>query len=151
MLFFRPFFQIFGPQRGQISRKGWVRYKHWRGVIDKPILGLLTFGSNLETLYKMPKTQFSYICHDFFGRFSIYLAASAAKYCEKGLAATGKSFEKGLGRFWKKLSFQAVIKSAASAASREINNQGPRSRGAHGRRLGMRTTGFGWAFLDLGP
>ena len=27
----------------------------------------------------------------FFGRFSIYLAPSGAKYCEKGLAAIGKS------------------------------------------------------------
>ena len=49
--------------------------------------------------------------------FLIYLAPSGAKYCEKGLAALGKSFGKGLGRFWKKLNFQAVIKSAASAAS----------------------------------
>ena len=39
--------------------------------------------------------------------------------------------------------FQAVIKSAASAASRKTKNQGPRSRGAHGRRLGLRTTGLG--------
>ena len=39
----------------------------------------------------------------FFGRFSIYLAPSGAKYCEKGLAAIGKSFGKGLGRFWKVL------------------------------------------------
>ena len=52
----------------------------------------------------------------FFGRSSIYLAPSGAKYCEKGFAAIGKSFGKGLGRFWKKLNFQAVIKSAASAA-----------------------------------
>ena len=78
------------------------------------------------------------------------MAASAAKYREKGLAAIGKSFGKGLGRiwegfgrFWKKLNFQAVIKSAASAASGKTKNQGPRSRGAHGRRLGLRTTGLG--------
>ena len=31
---------------------------------------------------------------------------------------------------FEKLNFQAVIKSAASAASRETKNQGPRSRGA---------------------
>ena len=48
-----------------------------------------------------------------------------------------------LFNFLEKLNFQAVIKSAASAASRETKNQGPRSRGAHGRRLGLRTTGLG--------
>ena len=47
------------------------------------------------------------------------------------------------GSLVEKLNFQAVIKSAASAASRETKNQGPRSRGAHGRRLGLRTTGLG--------
>ena len=57
--------------------------------------------------------QFFIIFHYFFGRFSIYLAPSGAKYCEKGLAAIGKTFGKGLG----KANFQAVIKSAASAAS----------------------------------
>ena len=46
---------------------------------------------------KSPKRQFF---DYFFGRFSIYLAASAAKYCEKGWAAIGKSFGKGLGRIW---------------------------------------------------
>ena len=49
----------------------------------------------------LPKKAFFYIFHYFFDRFSIYVAASAAKYCEKGLAAIGKSFGKGLGRFWK--------------------------------------------------
>ena len=58
--------------------------------------------------------------HYFFGRFSIYLAPSGAKYCGKGLAAIRKSIGKGLGRFWKKLNFQAVIKSAASAASLDL-------------------------------
>ena len=77
----------------------------------------------------------------FFGLFSIYLAPSGAKYCGKGLAAIGKSFGKGSGWVWKAanfemlvsgapgarnqhlgrtdggLNFQAVIKSAASAAS----------------------------------
>ena len=37
---------------------------------------------------------------------------------------------KRVGRYLEKLNFQAVIKSAASAASRETKNQGPRSRGA---------------------
>ena len=48
----------------------------------------------------------------FFRRFSMYLAPSGAKYCGKGLAAIGKSF----GKVLEKLNFQAVIKSAASAA-----------------------------------
>ena len=52
----------------------------------------------------------------FFGRFSIYLAASAAKYCGKGLAAMWKSF----GKVLEKLNFQAVIKSAASASSLDL-------------------------------
>ena len=104
------------------------RYKNWRGVIDKPILGLLTFGSNLDFSDFGTKRQiFAY----FLDLFKIY-----------------SGFE---GRYWvgmsgslvEKLNFQAVIKSAASAASRETKNQGPRSRGAHGRRLGLRTTGLG--------
>ena len=68
LLFFRPFFQIFGPWRGQISRKGWVQYKHWRGVIDKPILELLPFGSTPDFLYKRPKkTIFPSFFHYLFG------------------------------------------------------------------------------------
>ena len=67
-IFFRPFFQIFGPQRGQISRKRVGRYKNWRGVIDKPILGLLTFGSNPEFLYKRHKKA---IVPSFFMTFSL--------------------------------------------------------------------------------
>ena len=42
----------------------------------------------------------------------------------------------------KKLNFQAVIKSPASAASRN-------PRGTHGPRLGKRTTGCGWAPLGF--
>ena len=73
----------------------------------------------------------------FSSRFSKYLAPSGAKYCEKGLAAIGKSFGKGLGRFWKKLNFQAVIKSAASAASLDLQGS-PRTtaRLADGRGSG---------------
>ena len=41
-----------------------------------------------------------------------------------------------------KLNFQAMIKEAASAASRN-------PRGAHGRRLGKRTKGGGWAPLGF--
>ena len=65
-----------------------------------------------------------------FGIFSINLAASAAKYCEKGLAAIGKSFGKGLGGFWKKLNFQAVLKSAASAATLDLQGS-PRTTARH--------------------
>ena len=46
------------------------------------------------------KAIFPSFFHDFFGRFSKYLAASAAKYCGKGLAAIGKSFGKGSERIW---------------------------------------------------
>ena len=49
-----------------------------RGVIDRPILELLTFGSNRAFGLK---PAFSI----FFGRFSIYLAPSGAKYCKKGV------------------------------------------------------------------
>ena len=41
----------------------------------------------------------------FFHFFLICLAASAAKYCEKGLAAIGKGFGWGLGRVWKAANF----------------------------------------------
>ena len=36
----------------------------------------------------------------FFLYFFEYLAASAAKYCGKGLAAIGESFGEGLERIW---------------------------------------------------
>ena len=58
----------------------------------------------MESLYKRPKKAiFPSFFHDFFGRFSIYLAPSGAKYCEKGLAAIGKSFGKVLKSFGKVL------------------------------------------------
>ena len=47
--------------------------------------------------------------------------------------------------------FQAVIKSAASAASRKTKNQGPRSRGAQPSPGVRMTTRRPWAPLDLGP
>ena len=122
------------------------------------------------------KDSFSYMFQRFFRRCSIYLAPSGAKYCMKGFGRFRnwrgmigthilRLLNFGNERFWRLkapkthisgrtdsgLNFRAVIKSAASAASRETKNQGPRSRGAHGRRLGMRTTGLGWAPLDLGP
>ena len=43
---FRSFFYICGSERGQISRKRVGRFENWRGVIDTPILELLTFGQN---------------------------------------------------------------------------------------------------------
>ena len=49
---------------------------------------------------KKRKKQFFIDFLYFFGLFSIYLAPSGAKYCEKGLAAIGKSLGKGLGRIW---------------------------------------------------
>ena len=61
------------------------------------------------------------------------MAASAAKYCEKGLAAIGKSFGKGL----EKLNLQAVIKSAASAAS-------PKAKSREGSSREVQDDGFGW-------
>ena len=47
--------------------------------------------------------------------------------------------------------FQAVIKSAAGAASRKPKSKGPRSRGAPGRQLGKRPAAGQGASLDLGP
>ena len=78
------------------------------------------------------KGNFSLIFLYFFDLFSKYLAPSGAKYCEKGLAAIGKGFGKVLG----KLNFQAVIKSAASAASLI-------AWGEPGRRLRLAGDGFG--------
>ena len=49
------------------------------------------------------------------------------------------------------LDLEAVIKSAASAASRKTKSRGPRSREAPGRRLGKRTAAGRGASLDLGP
>ena len=49
------------------------------------------------------------------------------------------------------LGLEAVIKSAASAASRKTESRGPRSREAPGRRLGKRTAASRGASLDLGP
>ena len=47
---FHDFFHIF------ILRKRVGRCKHWRGSIDKPILELLTFGSNLDFSDFVPRT-----------------------------------------------------------------------------------------------
>ena len=44
-----------------------------------------------------PKNSFSLFLLVFFGRFSIYLAASTAKYCGKGSRYCGKSSGKGSG------------------------------------------------------
>ena len=69
--------------------------------------------------------------HDFSGRFSIYSAPSGAKYCRKGSRYCGKGSGKGLGiqQFWK-LNFQSVIKSAASAASLDLQGS-PRTTARH--------------------
>ena len=56
-----------------------------------------------EVAFGPKRAIFLLFFYDFVSRFSIYLAPSGAKYCEKGLAAIGKSFGKGLGRFWKVL------------------------------------------------
>ena len=48
------------------------------------------------------------------------------------------------------MDLEAVIKSAASAASRKTKSKGPRSREAPGRRLGKRTAAGRGASLDLG-
>ena len=55
----------------------------------------------LQLAYKRAKKAiFHSFFNDFFGRFSIDLAPSGAKYCGKRLAAIGKSFGKGLARVW---------------------------------------------------
>ena len=46
---------------------------------------------------------------------------------------------------------EAVIKSAASAASRKTKSRGPRSRGAPRQRLGKRKAAGRGAALNLGP
>ena len=108
-------------------RKERVRCKHWRGLINKP---------KPEFLYKRPpKGKNRSIFKYFFGLFSIYLAPSGAKYCEKrvgplqkGLETHFGTWETHFGTFWIFgifMKFQAVIKSAASAASRKTKNQGP--------------------------
>ena len=44
--FFCRFSIYLAPSGAKYCEKGWGRYKNWRGMIDKPILELLTFGSN---------------------------------------------------------------------------------------------------------
>ena len=46
MLFFGRFSIYLAASAAKYCEKGFGRYKNWRGVIDKPILELLTFGSN---------------------------------------------------------------------------------------------------------
>ena len=74
------------------------------------------------------------------GAAVITSAASATSPGGFGSRDQGKGFWSRLGRIWK-LVFQAVIKSAASAASRKTKTQ--ESRGGQGRRLGKRTAGHG--------
>ena len=49
--FFAIFFGLFSkylvPSGAKYLEKGFGRYKNWRGVIDKPILKLLTFGQKV--------------------------------------------------------------------------------------------------------
>ena len=45
---FSAFFPYIWPLAGPNIAKRVGRYKNWRGVIDKPILELLTFGSDLD-------------------------------------------------------------------------------------------------------
>ena len=49
-LFFQLFVSLFSiylaPSGAKYCEKGWAAPKNWRGVIGKPILGLLTFGLN---------------------------------------------------------------------------------------------------------
>ena len=45
---FLVFFQYIWPLAGPNIAKKVGRYKHWLGLIEKPILELLTFGSNLD-------------------------------------------------------------------------------------------------------
>ena len=40
------FFEYLAASAAKYREEGWGRFKNWQGVIDKPILGLLTFGSN---------------------------------------------------------------------------------------------------------
>ena len=61
-----------------------------------------------------------------FLHFLKYLAASAAKYCEKGAVNQSAASAASLDY----IKFQAVIKSAASAASPKTKSRKPRPRGA---------------------
>ena len=97
-------------------------------MIDKPILELLTFGSNPD-----------------FGGFGVFCTCFAC------FAYVLRMFCACFARVLEKLNFQAVIKSAASAASRETKNQGPRSRGAQPSPVVRMPSRRPWAPLDLGP
>ena len=55
-MIFSAFFVNIGPLAGPNIEKKVGRYKNWRGVIDKPILELLTFGSNLDFTDFVSKT-----------------------------------------------------------------------------------------------
>ena len=46
LYFFGLLSKYLAPSGAKYREKGLGRYKNWRGVIDKPILELLTFGSN---------------------------------------------------------------------------------------------------------
>ena len=98
--------------------------------------------SRRASLYKRPKKTIFHNMFFFFrgvagsrgiGRFWPFGRMGNVNWGE----AANQSAASAASRTTKKL--QAVIKSAASAASRKTKNQGPRSRGAHGRRLGKRT------------
>ena len=70
----------------------------------------------------------------------------SAKYGEKGAVHQSAASTASLDS----IKFQAVIKSAASAASRKTKNQGPRSRGAKPSPV-VCLPSRPWAPLDLGP
>ena len=116
-------------------RKGRVRYKHWRGSIDRPILELLTFDSNPDF------GDFGVFCACFANVLRMFCACFAnvlRMFCAcfaHVLRMFCACFAHVLRVFLEKLNFQAVIKSAASAAS-------PIAWGEPGRRLRLAGDGF---------
>ena len=103
-------------------------------MIEKPILGLLTFGSNPDfgdfgvfcacfacfCACSDPKKQFLTIFCYFLAVFPYIWPLARPNIAKKGWPLLGKAlgkvwegFGKGLAAFGKKLNFQAVIKSAA--------------------------------------
>ena len=112
-------------------------------MIDKSILGLLTFGSNLDFDDCTPKNhlkiQILYI-------FLYFLGLGPWPRPSPGLDIEFHVTNAGFGCVFAELlhfssfllNFQAVVKSAASAASPKTKIQ--ESRGASARQLGWRAT-----------
>ena len=59
------------------------RFKKWRGVIGKPILGLPIFGNAGFWRLKAPKTNMSLMFFRVFGRYCGQISRKESRYCLK--------------------------------------------------------------------